>query len=131
MKAFFLLAFLFFATVALSQDISTAKIQWTSTETFEPATGVRTEETTTLTLTGRSKIEWKDANGVSRRTFNVVEIFNEWSSLQTGETMEIQISDDIDIGSISITKTTSGVKGIITLARDEPVSYELKIVSSN
>ena len=131
MKAFFLLAFLFFATVALSQDISTAKIQWTSTERFEPATGVRTEETTTLTLTGRSKIEWKDANGVSRRTFNVVEIFNEWSSLQTGETMEIQISDDIDIGSISITKTTSGVKGIITLARDEPVSYELKIVSSN
>ncbi len=133
MKAVLLIASLCFVSLPEThgQDINTFTIQWASNETFESAVGVRTDEMTTLSLFGRNKLQWKDDQGNIRMNFKVTEIVNEWSSLGIGEVMEIAIVNDTDSGSVTITKKATGATAVITLARVEPVSYELNILSSN
>ncbi len=133
MKAVLLIASLCFVSLPEThgQDINTFTIQWVSNETFESAVGVRTDEMTTLSLFGRNKLQWKDDQGNIRMNFKVTEIVNEWSSLGIGEVMEIAIVNDTDSGSVTITKKATGATAVITLARVEPVSYELNILSSN
>jgi hypothetical protein len=126
----FLIITLLFAGFAMNvgaQDISNATMQWNSTSTFDVNLGSSTDENTALVLTGRSTITWKNDDGSVRKTFSVSEFVGEWSSLNNGESLRLEISNSTDIGSVTITKNSNGNKAVISISSssNESSVYEL------
>ena len=109
-------------------NMSSLETTWTSSKTFDANNGIWSEETTSLTLHGRERMVWKNANGSIRKTFLVNEIRGEWSSLETEGSVQYEITEGNTNGTITIQKNAQGTKALIVIASQEPQSYELLFI---
>lgn len=114
------------ATLAWSQDIATATIQWNSASTFNATTGSTTEEVTSLT-TRETSLQWKNADGSMRKSFQIIERIGDWNDVDSEGRVQYEVTDGQYSGTVSIRKSASETKILIVIASDEPSTRELII----
>lgn len=114
------------ATLAWSQDIATATIQWNSASTFNATAGSSTEEVTSLT-THQTSLEWKNADGSMRKSFQIIERIGDWNNVGSEGQVQYEVTDGQYSGTVSIRKSASETKILIVIASDEPTTRELVI----
>lgn len=112
---------------AFSQERSTSSITWTSTNTFSVEEGNSVSENTTLMCIGGDHIEWRNADGTIRKSFQVIETIGDWYSIGDEGRIQYEIVDGNTNGSISIQKNMQGTKALLVLVSNDTQSYELTL----
>jgi hypothetical protein len=121
-----------------AQNIKTSTIKWTSSATFTVNEGYLADETTYLTSFGSSSLEWRNEDGNLLKSFQIVEVIGDWSNPGTNGSLQYEIKDGTNSGTVTIRKTADGTKILFVIvsgsssngpASDPPQTIELTIQS--
>jgi hypothetical protein len=109
-----------------AQDISTQTIRWASGQSFNTSQGEVIDEATTLTSYA-DRLEWRNANGTVRKIYHVSALVQEWSNVGVPGRAVYKISDEDNGGVAIFERTSTGIRIMLTIARDEPESFEILV----
>jgi hypothetical protein len=121
-----------------TQNVKTSTIKWTSSATFTVNEGYLADEITYLTSFGSSSLEWRNEDGNLLKSFQIVEVIGDWSNPGTNGSLQYEIKDGTNPGTVTIRKTADGTKILFVIvsgsssngpASDPPQTIELTIQS--
>lgn len=118
---------LILSTVIKAQNVATAVIAWNSQSTLEANEGQQTEEATSFVTHGTTSMEWKEANGNTRKNFQIIQAIGEWIDASQPGWLQYEVTDGTASGTISIKKNATETKVFIVLVSEPPRSYVLSI----
>src|SRR5690349_8448698 len=76
-----------------SQDISTSNIEWSSISTFNASEGEWVEEQTSLTTYSLQRVVWRNSNGSTRKTFQIVEVMGTWTNISNDGKIQYEVTE--------------------------------------
>jgi hypothetical protein len=126
MKYIALLVIVISPVLAFSQNVKTSTLRWSSHRTFDVSNGQSKDEFTSI-ISAASGIVWKNADGTTRKTFQVVEVIGEWSDPASDGKIQFEVNDGQSNGSVSIQRKENVTRVLIVIGTEPPTLQELTI----
>lgn len=127
-KAFsIIIVILVLASVAQAQDATVATVRWNAIKYFDGTAGQWISEPTSLVSQGKKKVQWFNANGTMRKSFQVIEVIGEWSNMGTDGTLQYEVTDGQTSGTITFQRNAQEIKAFLVIGTGSPKVYELLI----
>lgn len=129
MKKILTLVIVLLPIFSMAQNVKTSTIKWNSQRTFNVATGQWTEENSSLTNHSTTSMEWKNNDGTTRNSFQIIEAIGDWTNAASDGRVQFEVKDGETRGTVRISRKNQETKVLIVLATEPPELYELTIQS--
>jgi hypothetical protein len=131
MKKSILLSILFLSGIGLyAQNITTQTIRWHINQTQEVNAGKISEDPDQIVSYGTTKIEWKNSQGIIKKTFTISETNGSWTNVQSIGSILYEVNAGEQLGTVRISRTSSELTIRITLIKGDDVDpdfYEMSV----
>lgn len=133
MKNIVFIFVLMMASVSLyAQDMTTQTIRWHVGKTQAVSAGHVSEDEDQIVSYGTTKIEWRNASGLMKKTFTISETNGSWTNVQNDGSILYEINVGEQLGTVRFFRTASELTIRVTLLKGDdtdPDLYEFSITS--